>query len=290
MSIFVPYTAGFQKILHGPAAARPAAAYGTTVTPGASNAKGSYAQLIAGASLTDDVYGIFINFNNGFVAAAPRTTLCDIGIDPAGGTTYSVLIANLIASNAGTLCADREANGGYTYFFPLFIKAGSSVGCAAAVDNATAGSIRIYAKFYCQPKRPDAVNVGTFVETIGAATANSQGTTVTPGQASEGAWTSLGTTAKRTWYHQLGFSTRDDDLAIAANLGYFADLSAGAAGGELLLLENTQIRVNNTDDSVGQDLNVSFGGEVVAGATIWGRAQCSGTPEASSMAAYCLGG
>ena len=287
MSLFVPYTAGFQKILHGPAAARPASAYGTTVTPGASNTKGSYAQLIAGASLTDDVYGIFINFNNNFLAAASRSTLCDIGIDPAGGTSYSVLIANLLASNAGTLCADREANGGYNYFFPLFIKAGSSVGCAAAVNNGTAGTLRAYMKFYCQPKRPDAVNVGTFVETIGANTAASNGTAVTAGTTSEGAWTSLGTTAKRTWYHQLGHST---DVLIASNLGYFMDLSAGAAGGELMLLENVQNRVNNTDDSCGQDLADPTAVEVIAGATIWGRSQCSGTGETASMIAYCLGG
>jgi hypothetical protein len=287
MSLIVPYTAGFQKILNGPAAARIASAYGGTATSVSANTKTAYTQLISGASLTDDAYGIFINFNNGFFAAESRSTICDIGLDPAGGTSYTAVIANLIASNAGTICADREANGGYSYFFPLFIKAGSSVGFNMSVNHATARAIRCYAKFYCQPKRPDAVNVGTFVETIGAVAASSSGTVVTGGGASEGAWTSLGTTAKRTWYHQLGHST---DQVITSNLGYFSDLSAGVSGGELLLLEDVVCRVNNNDDSEGQELYIPFGGEVVAGATIWGRSQCSGTAETMSMAAYCLGG
>ncbi len=66
--LYVPSTADFRKVLYGPAAARPASAYGLSVTPG-NNTKGSYGQLISGASLTDDVYGIYVNINSNTVSA-----------------------------------------------------------------------------------------------------------------------------------------------------------------------------------------------------------------------------
>ena len=284
--LYVPSTADFQAVLYGPAAVRPASAIGTTVTPG-NNTKGSYAQLISGASLTNDVYGILLNFNNNFLATASRSTICDIGYDPAGGTSYTILIADLLASCAGTLCADREANGGINYYFPLFIKSGTSIGCAASVNNATVGTLRCQATFYCKPKHPESVKVGSYVESLGVTAASSSGTAVTAGGASEGSWTSLGTTTKPAWWFQAGHST---DVLIASNLGYYIDLSAGAAGGEKLLEENTLVRVNNTDDSMGKVLSIPLGGEVPSGTEIWGRAQCSGTGETASMMAYALGG
>lgn len=283
--LYVPSAADFQTVLYGPAAVRPAAAIGATVTPG-NNTKGSYAQLISGASLTQDVYGIWINFNSNFLATATRSTICDIGIDPAGGTTYTILIADLLASCASSFCADREGHGGINYYFPLFIKSGSSIGCAASVNNATVGTLRCQARFYCKPKHPESIKVGSFVQSLGVTT-NSKGTVVTSGTTAEGAWTSLGSTTKPTWYAQAGFSI---DVLIASNLGYYIDLSAGVAGGEKLLEDDTVVTTNNTDDSMGKYLAIPLGGEVPSSTTIWGRSQCSGTGETASMMAYLVGG
>lgn len=288
--LYVPYGPGFQLILHGPAAARPAAAYGLSVTPGASNVKGSYAQLISGASLTDDVYFIEITIHSNASSAAARATILDIGYDPAGGTSYSVLIADLLCSSACITLANREGAIGYRYRFPLFIKSGTSLGARAAVNNATAGTLRCYVKLFCKPKHPEACKTGSFVESIGVTAATSQGTAVTSGTTSEGAWTSLGTTTQPTWWHQLGVSI-DEDI-MTGNLGFFADLSAGAAGGEILLVNDATFCTNANIEGAWLPDQYCLGGEIVGSSTIWGRLQCSGTPDDGplSMTAYCLGG
>lgn len=284
--LHIPSPSDFQKVLYGPAAARPAAAYGTTVTPG-DNTKGSYAQLISGASLTEDVYLVEININANFVAATARSAILDIGYDPAGGTSYSILIADLMCASASNLCITREGFLGYNYMFPLFIKAGTSIGAAASVDNATVGTLRCWARFYCKPKHPEALKVGSYVESLGVTAASSEGTTVTSGTTSEGSWTSLGTTTKPAWWFQVGGGV--NNLAITS-VAYFLDLSAGASGGEKLLIDDVLLHGNSNNDLLCLQPHICLGGEVVSGASIWGRAQCSGTAQTMTMMAYCLGG
>lgn len=286
--LHVPYGPGFQTIIHGPAAARPVATYGVSVTP-AQNAKGSYAQLISGASLTDDVYFIEITIHSNTVSTAARATILDIGYDPAGGTSYTVLIPDLLCSAACIGMANREGSVGFRYRFPLFIKSGTSLAAAASVNNATVGTLRCYVRLFCKPKHPEAVKVGSFVESLGVAAATSQGTAVTPGTTSDGSWTSLGTTVRDTWWHQVGASMNNG--AIAGNLAYFNDLSAGAAGGEQLLVDNCLLYTNSNVEAVALPDQWPLGGNVVGGATLWGRSQCSGTPDSGfTMMAYCLGG
>src|SRR5687767_5995180 len=69
---------------------QPAANMGTSVTPG-NNTYGSYASVIAGASVTDDAYGIEICFNSGYVDSTARDGIATIGFDPAGGTSFGGL-------------------------------------------------------------------------------------------------------------------------------------------------------------------------------------------------------
>jgi hypothetical protein len=286
--LFVPYSPGFQKILHGPAAARPVSTYGVSVVPG-NNTKGSYVQLISGASLTDDVYFVEVTIHSNFVSAVARGAILDIGYDPAGGTSYTVLIANLLCGQACIGMAGREGAIGYRYRFPLFIKSGTSLAAAASVNNATVGTMRCYVKLFCKPKNPEAVKVGSFVESLGAVTATSEGTAVTAGQASEGSWTSLGTTVRNTWWHQVGASMHNG--LISGNFAYFNDLSAGAAGGELLLVDDAMLYTNSNVEAVALPDQWPLGGNVVGGATIWGRSQCSNVPDTGfTMMAYCLGG
>jgi hypothetical protein len=285
--LFVPSLAHFQKILHGPAAARPSATYGVSVTPG-NNTKGTYVQLISGASLTDDVYFVEVTLHANFVSATARATIADIGIDPAGGTTYSVLIADLLCSSACTAMANREGSAGFRYEFPLFIKAGSSLAVRASVNNATVGTLRCFITLYCKPQYPEMCKTGSFVQSLGVAAATSQGTAVTSGTTAEGAWTNLGTTTKPTWWHLVGASI--DNAAIAGNFAYFCDLSAGAAGGEQVLVDDCLLSTNSNVEASWMDGNRPIGGAVVSGATFWGRMQCSNTPDTGlTMMAYALG-
>jgi hypothetical protein len=197
--------------------ANPATTIGTAVTPGASNALGSWTAIASSANIAQDVYGTYIQFHSGATSAAIKNHLVDIGVDPAGGTSYTAIISdfNISATPALTAAGARE------HFFPMFIKAGSSVAARIRGSNATAGTVRVAARFYGQRSRPEVLPVGHFSQTFGAVTASSRGTTITPGNAADGAWLDLGavTADRPLWWWQLGYGI--DNATITAEYTYF---------------------------------------------------------------------
>lgn len=257
---------------------RPAAAMGTAVTP-AQNSKGSYAELIDGALVTEDVWFIVININSGATSAATRNILIDIGIDPTAGTSYSVIIPDLL----GTSAAPYNVNGGGIWYqFPLHIPAGASIAARASVNNATVGTVRVQAFLYGKPKHPELCKKGHVVEALGVVAATSQGTAVTSGTTSEGSWTSLGSPARDAWWFQLGMGM--DDTTMAANV-YHAELGAGAT--QRVIVKDVPI-IGTTAEQL--CMLPHFGvAEVPESETIYGRLQCSGTVDTTlSMIAYAL--
>ena len=266
--------------------ARPASAYGTTVTP-AQNSKGTYAELIDGALVTEDVWGIYINVNSGDFAAEARCTLLDIGIDEAAGTSYSVVIPDLFCACSGDFITNGLTHMGIHYFFPLFIKAGSSIAARASVEAATVRTLRCWATLFGRPRNPEVTPVGHSVTAYGVTAATSSGTTITPGTTSEGAWTTLGTTTKDHWYWQQGFGISD---ATMNTFSYFVDLSAGDATTQRLLLENQMWTTDSGERTANRLLMAQRYGHVKSGETIQGRAQCDGTLDDGtySMIAYGL--
>jgi hypothetical protein len=179
----------------------PASTIGTAVTPGASNAAGSWTQVASSANIAQDVYWIYFQVHTGSTAAAAKPQLLDIGVDPAGGTSYVAVISNVQVGMSPSLAqaGNRE------FCFPMYIKGGSSVAVRIRGANATAGTVRVPIRFYGQPTRPDAVPRGTFSETLGADTGTSLGTSITPGNAADGSWVDLGATTQDLWWWQLGY-------------------------------------------------------------------------------------
>ena len=263
---------------------RPATNYGATITPGASNAKGSYAQVLA--ALARDVFGLLINFNSNGVSAAIRNTLADVGVDPAGGTSYSVLIPDLLLAGASTY--DTGANGIW-YYFPIWIRAGSTVAVRAQVNNATAGSFRCHMKALGSPRDRQGVRVGTFVRSFGVTAATSSGTAIVSGTTSEGAWTQIGSaTADPLWWWQLGFGVADTTMTA---LVYNADLSVGTATNKTIVAEDVPIASTSTEAVSSTPQRDQSMYMTQSGQNVYARIQCSGTPDSTlSVAAYGLGG
>lgn len=269
-------------------ATRPAAAMGITITP-AQNSKGSWSEYVDGALVTQDIYGIAINFNSNAVSTANRNTLVDIGIDPAAGTSYTVIINNLLATSAAPI---GTAYGGVWYYFPLFIPAGSSIAARASVDNVTVGSFRSFIQLYGKPRYPAATRVGKYVLTIGAVTGTSEGTVVTCGTTSEGSWTSIGSLSRDAWWYQLGIGTSDASLA-AGILNW--DLSVGDAtnkaivGGEPFA---TSVVVGTTEQFSVRNEQFAGGSEKgVNGQNVYVRGQHSGTADSDmTVIVYAVGG
>lgn len=270
---------GFNFVAGNLVGVRPAGtAQGVIITPG-NNTYGSYTEVVSDTLITQDCYGILINFNSGATSAAIRNMLVTIGIDPSGGTSYSDWINHLIAS-----CCPPMGTGtsGIWYYFPIYIKAGTAIAAKASVNNATVGTVRCNIWVFGAPSDPHNLVYGQGVETIGAVTASSQGTAVTPGTTSEGTWASLGTTSRNCFAWQSGFSINN---ATITALAYFFDIAAdNNAAPNILQIDN--IAWGTTAEQVSYRQGVAYK-EVAAGATIYGRAQCSGTPVSGcTMIAY----
>jgi len=266
----------------------PSATPGTSVTPGANNAEGSWTQVASSANMAYDSQLMFIAIGGGNTSGAAKNHLLDIGVDPAGGTSYTAIISNIV-------CGQTQAvtTGFDEFIFPIFIKAGSSVAVRVQGNNATAGTVRVVADFYGRPTNPEMVPCGSYSETIGTIT-SSNGTSITPGNAAEGSWTSLGTTAKDLWAWQIGVQV--DNATITAQYTS-VDLAYGDASNKEIILEDVPIFFYGTAEikaSILRGRNIASGNHiryVPAGSTIYARARCSTAPATGyNVTAIGIGG
>lgn len=258
---------------------RPAAANGTSVTP-AVGSKGSWAQL--GSDLVDDTYGLLININSNSASAASRNTVVDIGVDEAGGTSYTVRIPDLLAGGAPTY---STGGSGQWYYFPLFIPAGSSV--AARSQGSVTTAHRVGCVHLQRPMNQSSVRVGSYVEALGITAP--AGTSVTPGTTSEGTWTSIGTTTNRCWWWQAAIQVPTADTSWNA-AAIHVDVAVGNGTDFDVIIQDMAVVTSTAEAIVNPPLTAGVEWDVPAGSTIYMRAQHSGTLDTYTGAVYGLGG
>lgn len=257
----------------------PSTTPGVAVTPG-SGSKGSYVQLASGANLTKDCYGLLLWVVAGSTSGAIRDILIDIGLDPAGGTSYAQTggINNIFTPQAGA-----AIQGGRFFYFPLFIKAGTSVG-ARAQSNSTS-SVRVVARFYGQPVNPQNTRVSEYSETIGVS--GNGGTPFTCGNsAAWGSWTSLGTTSKACWYWQLAWG---HNVGTTTAQMYFAELGYGDGSNMVTIIYCMPMFNPGTSEASSSPFYPAVW-EVPAGSTLYVRGSASGTAETTEAVAVGIGG
>jgi hypothetical protein len=286
-----PIPCGFDLIIDSQTG-RPTSGAGQTTVTGnaAADTKSTpYTQIFSAAAVTNDVYGVRISASALGAGGATRQALFDVATDPAGGTTYADVIPNLAVMPFGA-ASSTTINGVWSYFFPLFIKAGSSI--AIRAQSATGAIDTQYRMWlYCKPTRPESWRTGTYVETIGADLTNTRGVAVTPGGASEGAWASLGTTTKRCWFWQAAAVI--DDTTMTAGLVYDFDLGTGDGTSNVIIHQGLSYWTTSTESMqpLSYPMLADCVHETAAGASIYGRCQCSGTSDSNvTMIAYGLGG
>ena len=259
----------------------PSTTPGVAVTP-VNGSKGSYVQLVAGADLTQDCYGLLLWFTTGNSTGTTRDILADIGLDPAGGTTYSQV------GGINDIFSPQTANavdGGRWYWFPLFIKAGTSVGVRGQSSVTT--TFRVTARFFGQPTHPENIAVATYSETIGAS--GNGGTPFTCGNSAKwGDWTSIGTTTRPCWYWQLGYG---HNTGVTTAQMYFAELGFGdgTVSGTVTIIPCMPQFNPGTAEKSGNPLFMGVW-EVPAGSTLYVRGSASGTAETTEAVAIGLGG
>jgi len=250
----------------------PSATPGTSVTPGAGNAEGSWTQIATAANIAFGVWGIWVSVAGGNTSGAQKDHLLDIGIDEAGGTSYTAIISNLV-------CGQTQAGstGCNQYYFPLNIPAGSTVAVRVQGNNATAGTVRVWAMFFGKPSHPELVPRGEITETIGTIT-NSGGVSFTPGNAADGTWASLGTTTRNLWWWQLCVQVSAGTITAQYTR---CDLAYGDATNKTLIIQALPIGFYGTAEIAAQ-VNAAHMLQgychVPAGSTLYVRGRCSTSP------------
>lgn len=269
--LIVPYVPKWGWQYHN-GGTNPSATPGTSVTPGISNAEGSWTRIAAAASITTCIYGFWISVSGGNTTGTDKSHLLDIGIDEAGGTNYTAIISNIV-------CGQTQAGstGCNEFFFPLGIPQGASIAVRVQGVATTAGTVRVWAMFFGKPSCPELVLKGEVSETIGTIT-NSTGVSFTPGNAADGSWTSLGTTTRNLWWWQLGVQC--SNATITAQYTWI-DLAYGDDTNKVMIMQAFPIGWYGTAEIAAQmcahHMLQGFC-HVPAGSTLYIRGRCSTTP------------
>jgi hypothetical protein len=263
----------------------PATGWGTAITP-AQNSYPAYANILAATA--HDTYGIYIYVTDGSVSGTPRDIILKIGIDHAGGTTYTdSQILHLLVTSAG-----NTVSGGITYYFPIYIPSGSTLAASASCNSATLTAFNVGVKLYGKPTHPELVACGTYVTTFGDTTASSSGTAITSGTTSEGGWTEVtaGTTTNSFWWFQVGFGIQDTTITSVL---YAIDVAVGdATNKHIIFQDEIQFNPGTAEEKNRMLLPLhDYINDTASGIRIYVRVQCSGTADSAlSVAVYALGG
>ncbi len=248
--------------------------FGTSITPGTGAAYGTPSQV--GNDLTQDCYGIFINVNNVFSAGVFRQLALELSVDYSGGTTWTPLLSNIVASQAN----NYAGGSGITYYFPVFIPAGSAVAVAGRSSAATTFGVAI--KYMSTPTNPTMVKCASYLDTVGLTLGSGTvtGTSVTPGTTNEGAWTLLGQTLKRMWWWQVACQHSDTTMTA---LNYHVDLAVGdtnvVGDPKDIILSDLYVRTTVSETFENVPLMMGVEKVVPAGKYIFARVQNAGANE-----------
>ena len=274
--LFVPQSSNdFSSVLsYGTTRPGTTANFGTSITPGTGAVYGAYSQV--GNDLTQDCYGLLINVNNAFTGGTFRQIAIQIGVDYAGGTTWTTIAQDIMVSQAN----NYAGGGGVWLYFPLYIPAGAAVAIAGRSSVATTFGVNI--RYMTAPPNPTMVKRGSFIESLGITlgTGTVTGTSVTPGTTAEDAWTLIGTTTKRCWHWQ--FSCQHSDTTMTA-LNYHVDIATGdtttVGDPKDIITSDAYVRTTGTETFENSPLVTGVEKVVPAGKTIWARVQNSGANE-----------
>lgn len=285
MPLFQPATPEFNFIYSNVSATRPAAAWGFSHTAGVAPAFSTYATLVAAANITTDIFGIELIFNNAALAATTRNLLVNIGIDTAGGTAFTTRIPALLAGHAGVF----TIGGGISYYFPLYIPSGSSIGIQAA--GTTAFAFNTAVRLFGRPRYVDSIRAGSYVINYGTTAATATGSAITIGTTAEGAYTQVGVaTTRNHWYWQMGHTFVDTNVAAS---GIAFDLAVGSSTTvNKQIFQDQYFFYDGSERIWNLPLSqFSYYGNSTVGDLVFIRGQSSGVAETSlSVAAYGLGG
>ncbi len=192
--------------------ATPSTTIGTSVTSGGSaNTLGSWTQVLT--ALSRDAHWISIAMSGNQLTGNQRDVLFDIGVDPAGGTSYTAVKTWLSASCAASIGTSPA------YCFPLYIPAGATVAIRAQC-NAASIATKFAVRAWGDPSFPEMFPRGIYQELVGSIT-GSAGVGFTPGNGAWGSWQLIGTTSRPLWFWQFGVGVSSATMATESDYVQF---------------------------------------------------------------------
>lgn len=197
----------------------PGGSMGTNVITGTSaHALGSSFTEVFSAT-ERDTFWVEIMLHGTDASVTDTSTLVNL-YSGADGSEI-LFIDSLAAGFAPAL--DTGANGKF-YCFPLFIPRGTRIS-AKSRSVQTSKNVRLSIALHGGALPNNWFGVG--VETLGANTASSKGTNVTPGDTTRGSWSSIGTTGRNYGYVQPMINGATDTNIV--NNAIDADIGTGDA-------------------------------------------------------------
>lgn len=242
---------------------------GTSVTPGSSSSEGSWTEIGPDANITTAIYYVTLHISGGQSGANSKQHFLDFGWDAAGGTSYTAFFSNLACGGSVP-----NANGatGRLYHFPCYIPASSAIAVRIQGSNATAGTVRVEAKFWGKPSRPELWRPAAYSETLGAG-ASTLGTSFTPGNASWGSWASLGTTTKPHFWAQLGAQVDNATMGTES-----VRIQLGIGDGTNMHIITDQWFNTSAGEAQANTMQTPCTWEIPSGATLYVRGNASAAP------------
>lgn len=280
--LFVP-TVGWGYQVNNDDSAGSGTTYGTNLTAsGSTNTKGTWTAIHS--TITYDLYWHRVTFTaNGTTAtdmqgaAASRQGLIDLGIGP-DASNVTVVAENLLCGSASTFGGQLGRN----YLFPLYIPAGTQL-WARLQGNVASITCRAAVASYGNPDRSGVFPVIQYIESIGANTGTSVGTSITPG--SNGAMgTDIAVDATANSDYCGFFCAMACEDTTMGNLTHVANVLVGADAEEDL--GNLTQQSHNSSEFMNSMSWPTFF-DCPVGTSVGARASCTGTPDATmSIIAY----
>jgi hypothetical protein len=274
-------TAQLDSLTHNLTATPSANGHGATLTGGASNVKGSYADLVN--PVPYDTFWATFMFSNTSVAATRTDLAVDIAIGPTGGGSEQIILPDLLAGWTG-LAASGNFGPPKVYSLPLYIPKGVALRarCAGLVASDTVNAaVHLHGGANNPPW-------GTFTMADALGITNTVGTSVTSGNSgAEGSWAPI--VASTTRAYQALMFTAQGTLAdtTATSAGYHFEVGIGAAAAEVTLAEYA-FAMNSNEIASGPWPPLPMFQEIPSGSRLAVRGECSGTAEAIDCALYGL--
>ena len=239
--MFIHPSAGFQRV-SGNHQGNPVNAPGTVITAGASNADGSWTQLTftelspsgSAAALRHDVHFIEMWISNNISAATDTSTTIEVGVDYAGGTSYTVLVSGI---QAGFISNNGMGSGSLAFrllSLPLWIPAGSTVAVRGRNVTGSTRSVTVGMLVHGDPRNPDRWWCGQVCDTLGYNAAASGGTVVAPNASANtlGSWVNFGSASTHD-YGAIALSVQGatgGDTAIGGTYGVEIGVDSNQVG------------------------------------------------------------